>query len=318
VDSPGPATRRRRLTLVCLAVTGVALIAAVLFTAFRLPRRMNEPCPPASAQQGTAPPDMTPVGGDANGEAVMVAGGPPAIGLSAAIFERLSQRDPSVPVTVAIANGVPVPSNEYEGRLAMYEGCIQVSCSSSATEQSFGPKNIALTVAVVDVLVQQYGAEHGISVSESEITNALTQQATAMQGGLNLGGSAAEIVRRNLAAGRLTEPGQIVNDPGWRQYMCPILLRGKTVDALGLQELPPDQRGPLNVSAARRSLEDRLLRSAHVQIKVPAHLISGTDLLQLDTPPFFASPASPPGIAVPLPGLPAIQTVTPAQRTPPP
>ena len=65
----------------------------------------------------------------------------------------------------------------------MYEACVRASCPGAAVTQSLGLLgNIALTVAVTNVLVERYGAEHGIAVAQTDITNALTQQASALQG----------------------------------------------------------------------------------------------------------------------------------------
>jgi hypothetical protein len=270
------------LVLVSAGVALLAVVGLASLVALRLRRQASEPCAFAKlpAQPSTPAADMTPVSGAANEP-----GSPLAIGLGSILADLMSHHDPSIPETVAIANGDPVRSSDYEGRLDMYEACIRASCPGAAVDQSLGPNNIALTVAVTNVLVERYGAEHGIAVSQTDITNGLTQQVSALQGAQKLGGPAADFVRQDLALHGLTDPQQIVADPGWRQQMCHSLLRGKTIDALGLSELPANQRSPLSHAAGEQKLEQRLLSSAHVQIKVPAHLLSETAMQQLDAPP---------------------------------
>jgi hypothetical protein len=204
---------------------------------------------------------------------------------------------------VAIANGTPVPASVYQGHLAMVTACIQnPACPEATNYRSLGAASVALTAVVDDILVEQYGSSHGVTVSDSEVTAELNQQVSTMRSGLAQGGATAASVRQNLAVGHLTDPSQIVSHPAWRDRVWHAILRGKVLQAFVTDKLPSSERGTPRAITAEFDFERSLQDSASVTINIGAHLIDPhlevTNLTPAPAPPSTGGIAPQPSQAV--------------------
>lgn len=59
---------------------------------------------------------------------------------------------------IATVNGAPVSESSYGGHLVTINACIQnPTCAAASNFRQLGPKNVALTAAADDLLIEQYG-----------------------------------------------------------------------------------------------------------------------------------------------------------------
>lgn len=221
------------------------------------------------------------------------------------LFYLLRHPDPSLPKVVAIANGAAVPSSDYGGHFALIQACIEtVTCPARGTEEKLGAANIALTAAVDDVLLEQYGIRHGIQVSNAEVTAFLKKQATSMQEALKQDGVTAAAIRQTLELEHLNDPSQIVTNPFWQENTRLAFLRGKTQQAFANIAVPPLERGTPPSTLAQEAFKVLLQKHASVQIKIGAHLLNPKTMdaaLMKASEPRIATPPS----ALTPPSLPA-------------
>lgn len=212
------------------------------------------------------------------------------------LFGHLQQNDASLPATIADLSGGTVSASQYQGHLAMVETCIETpACPEATTYQGLGAANVALTAAVDDVLLEQYGTTHGITVSEDEITSALQTEAKMMQQGLAHGGAGAQVVQIDLKNTGLQSPEQIVTSPTWRKDYHHSLLRSKTIATFVTSKLPEAQRGGPESVLARADFLSQLQKDSSVSTHIGAHILDPHVLTHVQEP--VTSTPGPRGLA---------------------
>ncbi len=189
------------------------------------------------------------------------------------LYQMLANPDPSLPAVVATVNGQPVLFARYWTAYTIFKTNLDRDCPVASTLRPLGPANVALSRAVDDVLVMQYGQAHGVTVSDTDIHTALGQKARMEQEALASGGDPAAGAREDLASTGLSAPAQILSSPAWQQRMRDGILWGKTVQAFVKDKLPAQQRGGPGWLTALADFEAQLRRTAAVKIFIPAHLL---------------------------------------------
>ena len=300
-NAPMALVRTRRPLLLLAGVSLVAALATALILLVRLESRHRSEQAAAdyralpSVHEPAIPDDATAQGqGD--------------------LFWVLEHPDPAIPDPVAIVNGRPLSLDAYWGAYSIPYTCTRnQSCSGADLFKRLGVANVAFTIAVDHLLVEQYGRTHGVAVSEADIDEALQRESDGMQRALAQGGVVARSIQENLALMHLVDPAQMPADPSQRDYMRILLLRSKTYERFAPIR-PVGDRSP-----AQEDFELRLQKQAKVQPRIQAQLLDPHQLLVPPSPPTLPNPPpippnlpilAPPGEAIPV-GTPPPVFVTP-------